>query len=342
MKFVIVTILFVTISNTTGVYDQNSTVKEIDVLRQIINQETLIRLALVKDVRSLVDEVSSMNRTMTSTETMTSTLQHTVETMKRQLNILTQENKKIARNYQKSILEFDQKLTSLSENVTSIHQYLKNMYWQDLRRDVDCEGLYNSGHRQSGVFRINPYGNESQINVYCDMKMNGGGWTAIQKRKRGAVEFNRTWSEYKEGFGDPQDSYWIGNDVIHHLTKGRNSTLYVSITLPNDTVLYEMYGQFSISDEEDKYRLFLGEWVDGTLGDGMLHTGKEYADLSGMYFSTRQIDNDNGNIDCAVKEQGAGGSITVTRPTLTDPGLRAGPILGFLQDFIIILMSKRL
>lgn len=57
-----------------------------------------------------------------------------------------------------------------------------------------------------------------------------------------------------------------GNDALHQLTKGRNSSLYISIKLKDDTVRYELYGQFSVSNETDKYRLFLGGPVTGTLG----------------------------------------------------------------------------
>jgi hypothetical protein len=57
-----------------------------------------------------------------------------------------------------------------------------------------------------------------------------------------------------------------GNDVIHQLTKERNSYLYVSIVLQNGTALHELYGEFSIANESDKYRLFLGGPVTGTLG----------------------------------------------------------------------------
>ncbi|XP_061191003.1 ficolin-2-like [Saccostrea echinata] len=132
------------------------------------------------------------------------------------------------------------------------------------------------------------------------MVTKGGGWTAIQKRLSGAVSFNRTWAEYKRGFGNPHDSYWIGNDVIHKLTKGRNSSLYVSIRLRDGNTLYELYHQFSISDEADNYTIFLGGPVAGTLGDGMFNTGNSNADLSGMYFSTPDRDNDRYTGNCAA------------------------------------------
>ena len=32
--------------------------------------------------------------------------------------------------------------------------------------------------------------------------MSNGGWTLIQRRQDGNVNFHRTWDEYVEGFGD--------------------------------------------------------------------------------------------------------------------------------------------
>ncbi|XP_062610500.1 fibrinogen-like protein A [Saccostrea cucullata] len=139
------------------------------------------------------------------------------------------------------------------------------------------------------------------------MLTEGGGWTAIQKRVNGSVSFDRTWADYKTGFGNPNASYWIGNDVIHQLTKRGNSSLYVSITLTNGTKLYELYNQFSVADETSKYRLFLGGPATGTLGDSMLHTGSSRFYLSGMSFSTLDRDNDRWNYNCATWSDLRGG-----------------------------------
>ncbi|XP_061170838.1 fibroleukin-like [Saccostrea echinata] len=133
-----------------------------------------------------------------------------------------------------------------------------------------------------------------------------GGWTAIQKRVDGSLSFDRTWTEYKNGFGDPEQNIWIGNDIIHQLTKGNNSSLYVSIMLVNGSRLYELYDQFSVSHEAEKYQLYLAGNAEGTLGDGMFNTGYyNINQLSGMYFSTLDRDNDrNTKINCAVKYKG--------------------------------------
>lgn len=60
--------------------------------------------------------------------------------------------------------------------------------------------------------------------------------------------------------------FYSGNDVIHQLTKGRNSSLYVSITSTNKTISHTVYGQFSVSSEEQNYSLHIADYKNGSLG----------------------------------------------------------------------------
>lgn len=158
----------------------------------------------------------------------------------------------------------------------------------------DCKDLYKRGKVDSGVYTIYPWGrfdpNYRPVQAYCDMKTEGGGWTAIQRRVNGEENFNRSWTEYKVGFENPQRDYWIGNDAIHQLTKGRNSSLYISITSTNKTISNTVYGQFSVSREEQKYKLHIADYENGSLDDAMLCS--YYNGHAGMNFSTFDMDND--------------------------------------------------
>ncbi|XP_062597008.1 fibroleukin-like [Saccostrea cucullata] len=201
----------------------------------------------------------------------------------------------------------------LKKNETNIHEDLKSSILQTIKSELntykDCKDLYINGYAESGVYDIYPFGIVSKVSVFCDMMTEGGGWTAIQKRVSGSVSFDRTWTDYKNGFGFPNTSYWIGNDVIHQLTKRSNTSLYVTITLTNGTTLYELYDQFSVADKTNNYRLFLGGPATGTLGDFMLDTGfPDYYDLSGMSFSIPDRDNDGySNTNCAALSYIRGG-----------------------------------
>nr|XP_034322238.1 fibrinogen-like protein A [Crassostrea gigas] len=89
-----------------------------------------------------------------------------------------------------------------------------------------------SGESTSGLYVIDLFGGRVQlVTVYCDMETDNGGWTAIQRRLSGTMNFNKTWTEFKNGFGDPANAYWIGNDVIHHLTNRQPHFMYAIFKL---------------------------------------------------------------------------------------------------------------
>lgn len=169
----------------------------------------------------------------------------------------------------------------------------------------DCKDLYKSGKVDSGVYTIYPWErfdpNYRPVQAYCDMETEEGGWTAIQRRVDGEENFNRSWTDYKLGFGNPQRDYWIGNDVIHQLTMGRNSSLYVSITSTNKTISHTVYGQFSVFSEKQNYRLHIADYKNGSLVDAML--SEFHNKHAGMKFST--FDNDGAfYANCAFHNSG--------------------------------------
>ncbi|CAH1237870.1 ANGPT2 [Branchiostoma lanceolatum] len=68
----------------------------------------------------------------------------------------------------------------------------------------DCDDVYKAGHTTSGLYAIQPDADvrhRTPFRVYCEMEAGVGGWTVIQKRFDGSVDFVRDWGSYRNGFG---------------------------------------------------------------------------------------------------------------------------------------------
>ena len=91
----------------------------------------------------------------------------------------------------------------------------------------DCDELARTyGYKyRDGVYTIKVSGLATPFRVYCDMSQTGR--TLIQQRVDGSVGFNRTWQNYKVGFGTPgvNTNYWMGLERLHHLTNQRKYVL---------------------------------------------------------------------------------------------------------------------
>ena len=98
-----------------------------------------------------------------------------------------------------------------------------------LLKPKSCHEWYQSGKKKNGVYEIDVNGNSTK--VFCDMK--DGGWTVFQKSVYGCVDFTRTWEEYKNGFGDADGDYWLGNNVIHQLTSKPADGIFIKIKTTN-------------------------------------------------------------------------------------------------------------
>ena len=115
------------------------------------------------------------------------------------------------------------------------------------------------------MYTINPDG-DKPMQVLCDMNTDGGGWTVFQRRLDGSIDFYRGWESYKEGFGDLNGEFWLGNDNLHRLTAIANVTMRAYLKDFDGDIRYAEYTTFKVADESDNYRLLIGEYR-GTAGD---------------------------------------------------------------------------
>ncbi|XP_035663831.1 uncharacterized protein LOC118407462 [Branchiostoma floridae] len=160
----------------------------------------------------------------------------------------------------------------------------------------DCADHFASGETTSGVY--NNIVRSSDVEAYCDMDTAGGGWTVIQRRQDGSVPFNRTWEEYKLGFGNKSGEYWLGNENIHLLTNQKNYRLRIELLNRQGESRWAEYSTFSVSGESDGYRLHISGY-SGTAGNSMAHN-------NGQRFSTVDRDNDGHDGSCSPRYGQAG------------------------------------
>ncbi|XP_056001687.1 fibrinogen C domain-containing protein 1-B-like [Ostrea edulis] len=158
----------------------------------------------------------------------------------------------------------------------------------------DCQDILWAGNTESKVYIIYPLGS-GDLEVFCDQHTDGGGWTVIQRRMDGTVDFLREWNDYKYGFGNKTGEYWLGNHGIYEIVQQGNYELRIDMSDFNEERRYALYKSFSIGDENHGYALHVRDY-DGTAGESLInpHNGKQ--------FDT--IDHYNSN-NCAYRYKGA-------------------------------------
>jgi ficolin len=155
------------------------------------------------------------------------------------------------------------------------------------------------GYAEDGVYVIQP-SEGANIDVWCDMS--NGGWTVIQRRQDGSVDFYRDWDEYVDGFGTTIGEYWLGLKYINILTT-IGSELYIEMEkFEHDYVspasAFAEYSTFKVNGESDEYRLSVSGY-NGNCADSFINH-------NGWKFTTFDNDNDGrGSGNCAVDYNGA-------------------------------------
>ncbi|XP_071772632.2 fibrinogen-like protein 1 [Centroberyx gerrardi] len=167
----------------------------------------------------------------------------------------------------------------------------------------DCAEIYRLGIKENGIYTIQPDLHRPAVEAKCDMEMAGGGWTVFQNRRDGSLDFNRTWQEYREGFGSPQGEHWLGNAALHALTSTGQHQLRIELEDWHHQRRHATYNSFKVASEAQRYRLTAREY-SGDAGNALSYSKRYNHD--GRAFSTIDRDHDRYTAGNCAQYYGAG------------------------------------
>ncbi|XP_019726134.1 angiopoietin-2a [Hippocampus comes] len=200
-------------------------------------------------------------------------------------------NNSVLQHQQKELLDTVNHLIHTFSTGTA--QETKTAMMQDTPSTfMDCAAIFKSGNTKSGVYTLTLPNTTVEVKAFCDMETEGGGWTILQKRFDGSVDFHRTWQEYKKGFGDPSGEFWLGNEFVFRLTSQHAYSLRIQLSDWEGNSAFSQYDQFSLDGEGQNYRIHL-KGYSGTAGK-ISSIGQPGSD-----FSTKDADNDKCVCKCS-------------------------------------------
>ncbi len=154
----------------------------------------------------------------------------------------------------------------------------------------DCKDLKEKGgYTKSGLYKINLDDDMGEFVVFCEMGLQGGGWTVIQRRVDNTTSFNRNRKDYNVGFGKFNSNFWLGLKKIKRLTDAATSELYIGMEsfLTSPQLAYAKYGSFSLGTDANDYPITITNY------DASSTAGDAFVDHNGEKFSTPDEDNDS-------------------------------------------------
>ncbi|XP_033628083.1 fibrinogen-like protein 1 isoform X2 [Asterias rubens] len=175
---------------------------------------------------------------------------------------------------------------------------------------VDCQALLDDGHTESGVYNITPSQYPDGLEVYCHINTNSKkGWIVFQRRVDDTVNFTRSWAEYRDGFGDKEGSFWLGNEILRRLTEPVDEEWQMRVRLNVADAPKRQSGAYNdFRVDGENYTLHVGAFTadpDNPLSDCLSPPPGGEPPSNGQPFTTYDQDNDaEPDLNCADELKG--------------------------------------
>ncbi|KAM4809446.1 angiopoietin-related protein 4 [Rhinophrynus dorsalis] len=216
-----------------------------------------------------------------------------LERIKQQQYKLDKQNiqiKSLQGTIQNNRIESQKLRLNLKKNVKAESQSNSSAETEKDELPSDCHQIFLEGERSSGIFTIQPL-KAQPFKVFCEITEDGG-WTVIQRRKDGSVDFDQLWDSYKNGFGNLDGEFWLGLEKMHQITEQGQYIMHIELNDWDKNVQY-MEAKVHLGGPNTAYALQLLGPVTGELENAL-------GDFGQLPFSTRDRDQDlKSDFNCA-------------------------------------------
>ncbi|NXD06649.1 ANGP1 protein, partial [Nothocercus nigrocapillus] len=226
------------------------------------------------------EELDTLKEEKENLQSLVTRQSHIIQELEKQLNKATSNNSVL----QKQQLELMDTVHALISLCSKEGVLLKNAKKEEEKTFRDCADVYQSGLNKSGVYTIYINNVSDPKKVFCNMEIAGGGWTVIQHREDGSLDFQKGWKDYK--MVRRKNVEWPYSSSFYvYTTEGKSC-----VERDLDLLLFLLVTLIVFSC---CFRLYL-KGHSGTAGK------QSSLILHGAEFSTKDADNDNCMCKCAL------------------------------------------
>lgn len=235
------------------------------------------------DISKYISKFKSVDEEMSSLRAQNKS---NIEIIKQLNNQLT-EQKNHSQLVEAQLKAKESQITEHIENIKTLQEQRKALQDQvnsgtssirDLRDLVEtymsychaknCQS-FNSSSSEHVITLQGSAGTSQPLKVLCNARIAGPGWTVVQRRFNGSVDFYRNWAEYQKGFGNVDSEFFMGLENLYQLTKQEPHELYIEMESFDKETRYARYDNFVIGSANEDYALKSLGTYSGTAGDSL-------------------------------------------------------------------------